>query len=156
MSYFYIKSAWHAQHHHPFFFFSSPPWFWYQKFSHIFLTFVLKFGVNIPNTSGEINVNIAWKLENVVTTLNKAINNISTIFSYYFLTRYKVSFFFSLWMRYLDENWPCLQVLARLIFQNFMSGKDLTSSGLDSSLTVCISPYLQPMQLHITWLKVRS
>ena len=50
----------------------------------IFLTFMVKFGVNIPNTSGEINGNVAWKLENVVTTLNKTINNISTIFSYYF------------------------------------------------------------------------
>ncbi len=41
--------------------------FWYQKFSHIFLTFVVKFGVSIPNTLGEINGNVAWKLENVVT-----------------------------------------------------------------------------------------
>ncbi len=52
--------------------------------SHIFLTFVLEFGVSIPNILGEINGNVAWKLENVVTTLNKTINNISSIFSYYF------------------------------------------------------------------------
>ncbi len=65
--------------------FSNPLWFWYQKFSHIFLTFAVKFGVNIPNTLGEgINRNVAWKLENVVTTLNKTINIISRIFSYYF------------------------------------------------------------------------
>ncbi len=45
------------------------------KVSHIFLTLVVKFGVNIPNTLGDINGNVAQKLENVVTTLNKAINN---------------------------------------------------------------------------------
>ncbi len=43
-------------------FFSNPLSFWYQKFSHIFLTFVVKFGLNIPNTLGEINGNVAWKL----------------------------------------------------------------------------------------------
>ncbi len=48
-----------------------------------FLTIVVKFGVKIPNTLGEINGNVAWKLENVVTTLNKTINR---------------------WMGYLDEN----------------------------------------------------
>ncbi len=47
-----------------------------------FPDFVLKFGVSIPNTLGKINGNDAWKLENVVTTLNKTINNISAIFSY--------------------------------------------------------------------------
>ena len=47
----------------PQFFFSNP--FWYQKLSHIFLTFVVTFGVNIPSTLGEINRNVAWKLENV-------------------------------------------------------------------------------------------
>ncbi len=57
-------------------------WVWYQKFSRIFLTFVVKFGVNISNTLGEINRNVAWKLENVVTTLNKTINNMNIIFSY--------------------------------------------------------------------------
>ncbi len=41
---------------------------------------MVKVGVSIPNTLGEINGNAAWKLENVVTTLNKTINNISTIF----------------------------------------------------------------------------
>ena len=30
--------------------------------------------------------------------------------------------FFLWWMRYLDENWPYLQVVARLIFKIFMSG----------------------------------
>ncbi len=40
--------------------------------------------LSIPNTLVEINMdgNVAWKLENMVTTLNKTINNISTIFSY--------------------------------------------------------------------------
>ncbi len=33
-----------------------------------FLTFVVKFGVNISNTLEEINRNVAWKLENVVIT----------------------------------------------------------------------------------------
>ena len=109
---------------HPFFFsnhpwfFSNHPWFWYQRFCHIFLTFVLKFGVNIPNTLGEINRNVAWKLESVITTLNKTINNKSTIFSYYFLMRLMFPVC-SLWVRYLDENRPYLHVLARLIFQNF-------------------------------------
>ncbi len=80
-----IKSAWHdPQHHPPPQLFSNPLGFWYQKFCHIFLTFVVKFGVNSPNTLGEINRNVAWKLENVVTTLNKTINNIRMIFSYYF------------------------------------------------------------------------
>ena len=65
-------------------FFSNPLRFSYQKFSHIFLTFVMTFGVNIQNTLGEISEKIAWKLEQVVTTLNKTINNISSIFSYYF------------------------------------------------------------------------
>ncbi len=37
----------------------------------------MTFGVNIQNTLGEINGNVAWKLENVVTTLNKTINNIT-------------------------------------------------------------------------------
>ncbi len=45
---------------------------------------MVKFGVNILNTLGAINGNDAWKLENVVTTLNKTINNISTFFPYYF------------------------------------------------------------------------
>ncbi len=54
----------------------------------------MKFGVNIPNTSGEINENVVWKLESVVTTLNKIINNISTFFSYYSQMRYKFASFF--------------------------------------------------------------
>ncbi len=37
----------------------------------IFLTFVLKFDVSIQNILGEINENVNWILENVVTTLNK-------------------------------------------------------------------------------------
>ena len=44
----------------------------------------MRLGVNIPNTLEEINVNVAWKLENMVTTLNKTIPKISTTFSYYF------------------------------------------------------------------------
>ena len=39
----------------------------------------MKISVSITNISGEINGNVAWKLESVVTALNKAINNISTI-----------------------------------------------------------------------------
>ena len=75
--------------------FSNPLRIWYQKFSHIFVfTSVVKFGMNVTNTSGEINGNVAWKLENVATTLNKTINNISTMFSYYFKTRYKFAVFF--------------------------------------------------------------
>ena len=54
------------------------------KFCHIFLTLVVKFGASIEDTLGEIIGNVAWKLENVVTTLNRTINNISIIFSYYF------------------------------------------------------------------------
>ena len=45
----------------------------------------MKFGVNIPNTLGEINGNVAWKLENVVTTLNKTISNINTLALHLFL-----------------------------------------------------------------------
>ncbi len=62
------------------------------KVSHIFLTFVVKFGVNIPNTYEEISGNVAWKSENVVTILT--INYISSISSYYFQTRYKFAVFF--------------------------------------------------------------
>ena len=40
--------------------------------------------IYIPNTVGETNGNVDWKLENVVTTLNRTIKNISTIFSNYF------------------------------------------------------------------------
>ncbi len=47
--------------------FSNSLRFWYQKLRH----FVVKFGVNIPNTFEEINRNVARKLENVVTTLIK-------------------------------------------------------------------------------------
>ncbi len=49
--------------------------------------------MNIPNTLEEINGNVAWKLENVVTTLNKTINNTSTLFSYNFETRFNFSTF---------------------------------------------------------------
>ncbi len=54
------------------------------KFSYIFWTVVVKFCVNIQNTLVDINRNVAWKLENMITTLYKTINNISTIYSYYF------------------------------------------------------------------------
>ena len=37
----------------------------------IFLTFVVKFSVRIPDTLGKNNGNVAWKLEKVVTTLIK-------------------------------------------------------------------------------------
>ena len=60
---------------------------------------MVKFGLSTPNTLGEISGNVTWKLENVVTTLNKSISNVSTIFSYNFQTRYK-SAVFSLRMRY--------------------------------------------------------
>ena len=36
------------------------------KVSYIFLTFMVKFGVSIPNTLGEIYGNVAFKLENMV------------------------------------------------------------------------------------------
>ncbi len=42
----------------------------------------MKFTVNIPNTLGEINGNVVWKLENVATTLNEIIHKISTILPY--------------------------------------------------------------------------
>ena len=45
------------------------------KVQSYFPDFCAKFGVNIPNTLGVINGNVAWKLENVVTTLNKTKNN---------------------------------------------------------------------------------
>ncbi len=44
------------------------------------MTFVVKFGVNIQNTREDINENVGCKLENVVTTPKKTINNISTTF----------------------------------------------------------------------------
>ena len=56
--------------------------------------------------------------EKFTNSLNKNINNISTIFPYYFKMRYKFAVL-SLWMRYLDGKGPYLQVLIRLIFQNF-------------------------------------
>ena len=94
-----------------------------KKFTHI-LTFVLKFGVSncIPNTLGEINRNFAWKLENVVTTLSKTINNnniyVSTICSDYFYTRYKFPGF-SLWMKLHLWKLTLSASFSRLIFQNF-------------------------------------
>ena len=59
---------------------------------------MVNFSVNTQNTLGEINGNVAWKLENVVTTLNKTINNISTI-SPITSKQDKFAGFFSLWMR---------------------------------------------------------
>ncbi len=64
---------------------------------------MVKFGVKIPNTVGKINGNVAWKLENVVTTLNKTINNIDTI-SPITSKRNTSLQFFPLWMRYLHKN----------------------------------------------------
>ncbi len=85
------KSAGHdPQHASSPKFLSNPLWFWYQTFSNFFFFFWLLWWYyvwvfQIPNTLGEINGNVAWKLENVVTTLNKIIDNISIIFSYLIL-----------------------------------------------------------------------
>ena len=49
------------------------------------LTYVVKFGVNIPCTAVEINRKIAWKFENVVTTQNKTMNNILSMILYHYL-----------------------------------------------------------------------
>ena len=116
--------------------------FWYHKFGHIFLVPVVKFDVNIPKTSGEIDRNVAWKLENVVTTLNKTIYNISTIFSYYLWTKYNFAVF-SLWMKYLDEKLPYLQVLAILSFQNFLVRPSLLKS-LETFFSDQSHNYLRP------------
>ncbi len=43
----------------------------YNIIPQFFLTFVVKFGVKIPNTLRKSNKSGAWKLENMVTKLNK-------------------------------------------------------------------------------------
>ncbi len=120
----------------PQFFFFKPTLILIPKLCHICLTFVVKFDVHIPNNLEETNRNVAWKLENVVTTLNKTISSVRIIFSYYLQTRYTfavclfVCLFvcFSFWIRYLDGKWPYLQVLARLIFWKLLCQAPLTST----------------------------
>ena len=73
------------------------------EWSFLWLTFVVKFGVSIPNTLGEINSINGNLLENMVTTLNTALNYISTIFPITSKMRYKFAVF-SLRMRYLNDN----------------------------------------------------
>ncbi len=51
---------------YPFFFQTYSDFGTKELVTNIFLTFVVTFGVNIPNTLGEINGNVAWKLENVM------------------------------------------------------------------------------------------
>ncbi len=77
-----------------------PPMFFKPTLILVPKVFVVEFDVHIPNNSGEIYGNVAWKLENVVTTLNRTINNISIIFSSYFQTRYTFAVF-SFRMRYI-------------------------------------------------------
>ncbi len=130
-------------------FFSNPLWFWYQKFNHIFMTLVVKFGVHIPNTLGEINGNVAWKLENVVTTQNKTINNIS-IFFLLLLNKIQVCNFFIV-NDIFRWNWPYVQVLARLFFQN-VHVKHLTIQVLYRITTLCLKyvryiNYLKPVTM---------
>ncbi len=84
-------------------FFSNIWRFWYQKLSHIYKTLVVKFHVHIPCSLEEISENLPWKLESVVTTLNKTISNIKIDFSNYVKTRY-IFVPVSLWMGYLIEN----------------------------------------------------
>ncbi len=71
--------------------------------AYIYLIHILKFGVPKLGIYEEIIKNVSNNYQSVVTTLNKTINNISVIFSYYFKTRYK-SVVFSLWISYLNEN----------------------------------------------------
>ncbi len=77
--------------------------------AYIFLIHILKFGIPNLGIYEEIIKNVSNKYLSVVTTLNKTINNISVIFSYYFKTRYK-SEGFSLWMSYLNEILSYLKV----------------------------------------------
>ncbi len=52
------------------------------KVESYFLTYVMKFGLKIPCNLGEIVVNLAWKWDNAVTTLNKTIKkHYVTLFS---------------------------------------------------------------------------
>ncbi len=57
----------------------------------------MKFGVNIQNTLGDINGNVAWKLENVVNALNKTNNIIKHNF---LLLKNEIQVCSVLWMRY--------------------------------------------------------
>ncbi len=57
--------------------------------AHIFLIHILKFGFPKLGIYEDIIKNVLDKKQSVVTTLNKTINNISVIFSYYFKARYK-------------------------------------------------------------------
>ena len=75
-----VKSAWHDPPHRPPFLFQTHCDFSTQSSVIFFWLLWWNFGVNILITLGEINGNVAWKLENVVTTLEET-NNISTIFS---------------------------------------------------------------------------
>ncbi len=51
--------------------------------ANIFLIHILKFGVPKSGIYQEIIKNVSNNQQSVVTTLNKMINNISVIFSYY-------------------------------------------------------------------------
>ncbi len=56
--------------------------------AHIFLTHILTFGVPKLGIYEEIIKDVSNNKQSGVTTLNKTINNIRVIFSYYFKTRY--------------------------------------------------------------------
>ena len=88
--------------HHPAISFSKILWFWFQKLSHIFPSYVVKLGAKIPCGLGEIND--AWKLERVVTTLNKT--KISCILKNHFrLLQNKIS----ICIFFVDEIFWCIK-----------------------------------------------
>ncbi len=74
----------------------------------------------------------------MVTTLNKTINTISVIFSYYFKTRYKFVVF-SLWMSYLNEllEW---KLTLSLSFNKIYFLK-LSGQGPFKTINILISTY---------------
>ena len=105
--------------------------------AHIFLIHILKFALPNLGIYEEIFKNVPNNYQSMVTTLNKAISNISIIFSNYFEARYK-SAVFSLWMSYIHKNWPYLKSLNNFYFPKLSGQAPLkVPSSLLSILPPC-------------------
>ncbi len=89
--------------------FSNIQRFCYQKLSHIQKAFCVKFYAQSRYSLGEIGEKPSWKLENVVSTIQKTISNISIVFSNCLQMRY-IFAIFSPWMMFQQEKGPYLLV----------------------------------------------
>ncbi len=78
----------------------------------------MKFQVSTLCSLGEIGEKPSRKLENVVSTILKTINNINIVFYYYFQRRYKFAIF-SLWMDVLVRKVTISISLKKIHFPKF-------------------------------------